>query len=305
MVFITAAQINHFDKQAGLRGYPKSEQWFIGIDLFLEQRFDVAAEAFHQGARVDSCVACMFYYAEVQRNHNNQASFHLALPWTLEGALRGHIHCMKLLVIVYYNQKKVPESQQMEAEALRNYWIQMMVEFSEERKIKEDVKSCSSCCKSKNKNSEDNKSNNNGTEKNDKRSDTPIIIGEEEEEKSTTAHHRQLSLLRHYNKPHDAIEIRKAILRGEDPKKLQTLQTVRTKLGLNRPEEHYQEVLVFLNNNNTTDTDTDTDNNNSQDNNNNNNHNNKNEKQRSANRFDYLMGRKDGTVHIGSTPELI
>jgi len=246
-------------------------------------------------------VACMFYYAEVQRNHNNQASFHLALPWTLEGALRGHIHCMKLLVIVYYNQKKVPESQQVEAEALRNYWIQMMVEFSEERKIKEDVKSCSSCCKSKNKNSEDNKSNNNGTEKNDKRSDTTIIIGEEEEE-STTAH-RQLSLLRHYNKPHDAIEIRKAILRGEDPKKLQTLQTVRTKLGLNQPEEHYQELLVFLNTTDT-DTDTDTDNNNSQDNNNNN-HNNKNERQRSANRFDYLIGRKDGTVHIGSTPELI
>jgi len=173
---------------------------------------------------------------------------------------------------------------------------------------------------------------------------------------------RQVILLRKYCKPSYIKEIRKAIFDGQDPKEIHTLQRLRMKLGLNRPKEEYEELLVSLANDD--------------DNNNNNNtikrgtkvkvkglvtasvHNGKlgivtkvsisgeaggssrvgvklsddsgtvlaikienleatptsttnrlpNPRNNNINRpdpFEYLVGRKDGTVHIGSTPNNI
>ena len=82
--------------------------------------------------------------------------------------------------------------------------------------------------------------------------------------------------LQEYYKPY-AREIREAIIRGDDPKTMDRLQTLRTKLGLNRPKEQYKDLLLLLNNNN----------------------NNR------PNPYKYLVARKDGTLHIGSTPKVM
>ena len=73
-------------------------------------------------------------------------------------------------------------------------------------------------------------------------------------------------------------EIRAAITDGVDPKDIPRLQNLRTALGLNRPKEEYEELLLHLGDDSNSDI---------------------------QNRYKYLTARKDGTVHIGSTPEVI
>ena len=155
---------------------------------------------------------------------------------------------------------------------------------------------------------------------------------------------RQVILLRKYCKPLYVKEIRDAIIAGQDPKEIHTLQRVRTKLGLNRPKEEYEELLLILGSNN----------NNSNSNNNimkrgtkvkvnglvkTSKHNGKFgvvtevlipgeaasssrvgvkllddsgtvlnikiENLELSYKYECLVGRKDGTVHIGSTPNVI
>mmetsp|Transcript_26933 Transcript_26933/g.30274 ORF Transcript_26933/g.30274 Transcript_26933/m.30274 type:complete len:93 (+) Transcript_26933:3-281(+) len=88
---------------------------------------------------------------------------------------------------------------------------------------------------------------------------------------------RHLMILKEYFKPRYAREIRDAIIAGDDPKTIVRLQTLRTHLGLNRPKGEYEELFVTLcakDKNDTT----------------------KNE---------YLTARNDGTVWIGSSPNMI
>ena len=66
------------------------------------------------------------------------------------------------------------------------------------------------------------------------------------------------------------------------------LQILRDKLGLNRPKIDYEELISILSSDN--------------DNHNNNNNDNDNNDRR---RRHYLVARRDGTVHIGSTPNVI
>merc|ERR1712238_436873 len=57
---------------------------------------------------------------------------------------------------------------------------------------------------------------------------------------------RQVMILRKYCKPSYVKEIREAIIGGQDPKEIHTLQRLRMKLGLNRPKEEYEELLLRL-----------------------------------------------------------
>ena len=59
---------------------------------------------------------------------------------------------------------------------------------------------------------------------------------------------RQAIILRKYCKPSYVKEIRDAIIDGQDPKEIHTLQRLRMKLGLNRPKEEYEELLLILSN---------------------------------------------------------
>ena len=61
---------------------------------------------------------------------------------------------------------------------------------------------------------------------------------------------RQVMLLRKYCKPSYIREIREAIFDGQDPKEIHTLQRLRMKLGLNRPKEEYEELLLHFDSNN-------------------------------------------------------
>ena len=93
---------------------------------------------------------------------------------------------------------------------------------------------------------------------------------------------RQLQILRKYCKSRHVKEIREAIISGIDPKEIPRLQNLRTALGLNRPKKDYAELLLRLGDGNDNDSSTIQD-----------------------DRYHYLTARKDGTVHIGSTPEAI
>ena len=117
---------------------------------------------------------------------------------------------------------------------------------------------------------------------------------------------RQVILLRKYCKPSYVKEIREAIIGGQDPKEIHTLQRLRMKLGLNRPKEEYEELLLSLAND---------------DDNNNNNSSNTMKRgtklkikgldnsgtviNTKIENLEYLTARKDGTVYIGSTPNVI
>ena len=92
---------------------------------------------------------------------------------------------------------------------------------------------------------------------------------------------RHLMILKEYFKPRYAAEIREAIIAGDDSKDIPRLQTLRTQLGLNRPEEDYEDLLLRLSDDDTNDI------------------------SKSPNRYEYLVARKDGTVNIGSTPKII
>ena len=87
---------------------------------------------------------------------------------------------------------------------------------------------------------------------------------------------RQLKILHTFCKPRHLKEIRAAIISGVDPKEIPRLQNLRTALGLNRPTEEYEELMLRLGDDSAF-----------------------------QDRYHYLIARKDGTVHIGSTPEAI
>ena len=81
---------------------------------------------------------------------------------------------------------------------------------------------------------------------------------------------KQLEILKKYNRPY-ANEIGKGLKRGDNPCDTPALQKLRKKLRLTRPREDYEE---YLSNN-------------------------------YPNPYELIHARKDGTVHIGSTPKSI
>ena len=92
---------------------------------------------------------------------------------------------------------------------------------------------------------------------------------------------KQLQVLKEYHRPY-AKQIHEAIICGEDPRNIPELQTLWTKLGLNRPKEEYEELILLLGDN---DYDNDDDG--------------------CPSSYKHLVATRKGTVHIGSTPEAI
>jgi len=92
---------------------------------------------------------------------------------------------------------------------------------------------------------------------------------------------RQLQILNEYHKPY-AKEIRDAIKSGENPKEIRALQRLRNMLGLTRPIEEYEELVELLSDDVDVEVEDDVN-----------------------DRYGYLVARRDGTVHIGSTPKVL
>mmetsp|Transcript_43857 Transcript_43857/g.44520 ORF Transcript_43857/g.44520 Transcript_43857/m.44520 type:complete len:119 (-) Transcript_43857:119-475(-) len=99
---------------------------------------------------------------------------------------------------------------------------------------------------------------------------------------------RHLKKLRKYYKPY-AKSIRAQLTSGQDPKSIPQLQLLRAKLGLTRPmSQEYTDLFALLEAQAATvDKSKEVD------------------KTISPNRYEYLVARKDGTVHVGSTTNII
>merc|ERR1712107_688170 len=82
----------HFGETLKLGAFPMSKYYVVARNLARNGKKGAAAEAYERGAINDSCVWCIYYYAEWQLHVCD--SVHRAFPWYLEGAVRGHILCM-------------------------------------------------------------------------------------------------------------------------------------------------------------------------------------------------------------------
>jgi len=243
---LTPNQIDHIDNKLQLAGYPKSHFFTLGFKLQLGGLIDLAIDAFKRGAKEVSCVPSMFCYGELQRLRVG-GNVPLALPFYFEAAIRGHIGSMSRLIQLYQ------ESKPAIACALITFWMKMKIEFDDttnteesRKEIKKQFANICYVCKK---------------EKSEENDDVTLVkcgicklysyCGKDcqtyhWQELKHNCECRQVILLRKYCKPSYVKEIREAIIGGEDPKKIHTLQRLRMKLGLNRPEEDYKELLLTL-----------------------------------------------------------
>ena len=280
-IVLTTEEIERIDITFGLKGYPKSKGFLIGYRQLISDQKDPAIASFKRGAQNDGCVPCMCFYVYTQ---DQRDIFHLGVPIALEAAIRGHIHCMDFLMHCYKKSKTAISN------ALISYWMKTRIELggtdtqlTEDRRKENKKRNANSCCVC-------------GTEESKDNDDVTLVkCGTckyytycskkcqtyQWKEGKHMNECRQVILLRKYCKLSYVQEIRAAVIEGQDPKEIHTLQRLRMKLGLNRPQEEYEELVLILSDDDTNDTN------------------------KNPNRYEYLVGRKDGTVHIGSTPNVI
>jgi hypothetical protein len=258
--------------------FPKSNFYSVGMRLFKARHFDLAMQAYKRGAETDGCVPCIHKYTDgciLKRKE----MIHLLLPLLLEGAIRGYIRSMQFLIGACYFEAKPAR-----ARSLEDYWEKIEISLYPDIPLnkKEAVKNlktqigkkCYTCSKQ------------------DLDEDVTLVAcgkcgyyyycGKECQLihwDAAAGNHigecNHLKILKTYHRPY-AEEIRDKIIRGDDPKSIPELQELRTQLGLNRPKEDYEELILHLG-----------------------------DEHNSNNRYEHLVARKDGTVHIGSTPETI
>ncbi|OEU06199.1 hypothetical protein FRACYDRAFT_255634 [Fragilariopsis cylindrus CCMP1102] len=242
---------------------PKSDTYVQGFTNNITTREQF--EFFQRGATEDACIHSMFRMGQMLTDA------HLALPWFLEGAIRGSSKCTMILMLECYSLFKVPY-REIKPYALQDYWGKINTYYTGASFV-DDMKclrgcveqECAICSKT----------------------DTKTLTLQQCKgcsvycycsEGCQTIHwkehkHRneckQVQILNKYHKPY-AKEIRDAVIRGD--KEIPSLEKLRYKLGLTRPTEEYQEFFKRTYNGKEIDPD------------------------------DYLVAREDGTVWVGSTP---
>jgi len=98
-MLLTTEQTDELDSEYHLKGYPKSNYLLTGLHLFKAGHVDLTILSFQRGAEQVGCVGCMFLYVYHQLQRKQ---VHLALPWAMEGAIRGHLRCIVLLLQCYH-----------------------------------------------------------------------------------------------------------------------------------------------------------------------------------------------------------
>jgi len=256
------------------------------------------------------------------KNSNHSHSYaHLALPWFLEGAIRGNIRCISMLAGNFYEKAKpnLPK-------ALKLYWIKLHMtvmksvidslpdnEGGDDDQYQHDNELYRSMLKAVTK----------GFIKKEKditgrkcviclKMDSETIILRRcdsckiyfycsrecqklhWQEQKHDSECRQLEILNKYHKPY-VNEIRDAVIRGVAHEN-HFLQTLRTKLGLNRPEEEYEElgVRIYRRQGNVELSSSLSSSSSSSD-----------HSSTTDDLYKYIVARKDGTVHVGSTTKTI
>jgi len=223
--------------------------------IFLEQGHQsrltdkkAMVDLYERGAINHGCVRCMYAYGNTlcqaqnaQTNDGNKL-VHIALPWFLEGAIRGSYKSTGELIIYVY-QHTTPRP----SEALNAYWTEMVnaidvdTAFNEEltkfgKEEKERVVQICAVCQ---------------------RQDTQTLTLQQcmgcsmycycsvkcqrlhWEKYNHSGECRQLHILNKYHKPF-AKDIRNAVIQGQVH--IPALEKLRTKLGLSRPQQDYAEL---------------------------------------------------------------
>lgn len=212
------------------------------------------------------CVPSMCVYATRLAASNK---IHMAVPWALEGAIRGSVHCTSFLVEMCYQRSKPIGSY-----ALSYYWMKIMnvwdrsvCTIEQVEHMRDDKgKRCSNCRTPDSATVELRKCG---------MCQFYYFCSEEcqiENWKEPNNHMnecRQLRILNKYHRPY-ANEIREAALNNSS---IPALQKLRNKLGLTRPREEYYDLIRL--------------------------------DRPHIYRYKKIAARKDGTVYVGSTTKTI
>jgi len=218
------------------------------------------------GITEDDCVHCMYYMGFILRNASYVSCkhAHAALPWYLEGAIRGGFKCTMSLIRGFYIGKAYPDRKTV---ALMDYWGKITKKyFSDVAAVLVDeiglknarslvTRECIICSEIDTKTL---------TLKQCQGCSMYCYCSEECQtihwkERKHRNECKQVQILNKYHKPY-AKQIRDAVIRGD--KEIPSLEKLRNKLGLLRPDEDSD---IFP-----------------------------------TNPDDYLVGREDGTVWVGS-----
>jgi hypothetical protein len=244
-----------------------------------------------QGAET-GCIPSMINYA------GNMSEPHLALPWFLEGAIRGHPLAVTMLVDNCYGGNGGPGPYSF---CLSMYWSKMVEDwvgndiekyanlFEGAKEMKNRLNNICNVCGKQESDLVDLKTCN-GCKMGVYCSKECQTIDWDNNHYHHKTECNQLSILMKYHSPYSN-DIREAIMRGQDPKTILSLQKLRKKLGLTRPRKEYEEYLDLK----SLDDDDDSDSSSSSSTNNNIN----------TNPRTLLIPRNNGTVYVGSTTETI
>ena len=251
--------------------FPKSDMYFQAMNMAGSVR--EMYELFRRGAIEDGCIHCMFSMGQllIKTMAGRCTQVHVALPWILEGAIRGSFQCTMLLMEECYLFKDEP-NRKKKADALQDYWGKIM-NNSDTRLFNAGLKimkrrlgrKCAICSKTDTETLTLTQCM--GCSFHCYCSETCQTIHWKERKHRNEC--KQLRILNKYHKPYFT-EIRDAVIRGD--KEIPALEKLRYKLGLTRPHEEYDEFYKLKPTHNGNPIDPD----------------------------DYLIGREDGTLWVGS-----
>ena len=254
--------------------FPISDFYVRGMDTMFHTNTDRMESLYllKRGAIEHGCPHSMVAYAQFSLSvYNGKVNFHTAVPWYLEGAIRGSGSCVTQLISeIYRNDEAVL------TKALTLYWMKMFPNFADWDNINDSdllkldldqvngsiERSCAICGK------EDTETL---TLKQCIGCSVCCYCSQECQIAHWEVHNhrgecKQLKILNKYHKPY-AKEIREAVIRGDT--NIPALEKLRYKLGLSRPLEDYVDLDL------------------------------------SDRGKQFLVGRNDGTLWAGSFPGLI
>ena len=235
-------------------GYPISDYCRrahrIIYNEHIKEERELALQLLVQGCE-SGCVPSMVMYGIMAYRKPTIAPEHLALPWLLEAAIRGHTSSIGVLInqVYDYNSRYYTDHDKYLLTAFRYYWAKTSEYLVLEKFVPESTKQ---------------EIMNNMAENQELRNDIAV----------DPKMMKQLAILEKYHAPHAVKIAERLIVNGERGETIAELQLLRTNLGLSRPRNEYEELITIIGN--------------------------------TPQQMKELLGRKEnGTVHIGSTPNII